>query len=103
MRNPLAKKPYYSLILPAYNEEQSIQETYVRLKDVMDKLQQPYEIIFVNDGSRDLTHQLLNSLHEVDSHVKVIHFSRNFGHQTAVSAGLAKCTGEYVAVLDADL
>jgi len=103
MRNPLVKKPYYSLILPAYNEEQSIQETYLRLKDTMDQLARPYEIIFVNDGSHDMTHQLLNSLHELDSHVKVIHFSRNFGHQTAVTAGMAKCTGDYVAVLDADL
>lgn len=103
MRNPLAKKPYYSLILPAYNEEQSIQETYVRLKDVMDTLGHEYEIIFVNDGSHDLTHELLNSLHDVDSRVKAIHFSRNFGHQTAVTAGLAKCRGEFVAVLDADL
>lgn len=104
MRNPLfGKKPEFSLVLPVLNEEETIQETYMRIREVMESIEGGYEIIFVNDGSTDATHQLLQALHDVDGHVKIINFSRNFGHQTAVSAGLARASGAYVAVLDADL
>lgn len=104
MRNPLfGGKPHISLILPAYNEEETLQETVTRIHEVMNSYDKSYEIIFVNDGSTDATRQILQAMHDVDHRVKIINFSRNFGHQTAVSAGLAKASGDYAAVLDADL
>ncbi len=93
----------YSIILPVLNEEGNIDTLYARVKSVMDSLKGEYELIFVNDGSYDSTKNMLYKLHKKDSTVKVINFSRNFGHQVAVSAGLQHSKGKYVAVLDADL
>lgn len=93
----------YSLIVPVYNEEENLLQLYERLKKTMNKLGKNYEIIFIDDGSADHTISLLFSLHEKDARVKIIHFSRNFGHQAAVSAGLQHCSGDYTAILDADL
>jgi dolichol-phosphate mannosyltransferase len=93
----------YSIILPVFNEEDNIQNLYERVKPVMELLKAEYELIFINDGSYDSTKEMLQSLHEKDNHVKVINFSRNFGHQVAVSAGLQHSIGKRVAVLDADL
>ncbi len=93
----------YSLILPIYNEEESIKRLYRRLTYAMDRLEDNYEIIFVNDGSSDQTAHLLNQLQKENKQVKIINFSRNFGHQTAVTAGLNYAAGEIIAVLDADL
>lgn len=93
----------YSIILPVFNEEDTIQNLYERVKPVMDSLKGEYEVIFINDGSYDATEEMLQSLFEKDNHVKVINFSRNFGHQVAVSAGLQHSRGKRVAVLDADL
>lgn len=93
----------YSIILPVYNEQENIQTVYARVKKVLEKLSGAYELIFINDGSYDGTLHLLQKLHEQDKNVKVINFSRNFGHQIAVTAGLDSCRGEYVAILDADL
>lgn len=93
----------YSLIVPVYNEEENLLQLYERLKKTMNKLGKNYEIIFIDDGSTDHTISLLFSLHEKDPRVKIIHFSRNFGHQAAVSAGLQHCSGDYTAILDADL
>ena len=92
----------YSIILPVYNEQENIQNMYGRVSPVMRRLG-THEIIFVNDGSDDATLHLLKQLHAKDSSVKVISFSRNFGHQAAVSAGLNMCTGEKIAILDGDL
>lgn len=94
---------HYSIILPVYNEEVNIETMYSRVKAVMDYLKGEYELIFINDGSYDSTREMLHKLHAQDSKVKVINFSRNFGHQVAVSAGLQFAKGKYVAVLDADL
>lgn len=93
----------YSVILPVYNEESNIGTIYSRVAEVFDQLGPLYEIVFVNDGSRDRTQELLVALHKKDKKVKIITFSRNFGHQTAVSAGLRHVSGDYVAILDADL
>lgn len=93
----------YSLIVPVYNEEENLLQLYERVKKTMNKLGKNYEIIFIDDGSTDHTISLLFSLHEKDPRVKIIHFSRNFGHQAAVSAGLQHCSGDYTAILDADL
>ncbi len=93
----------YSAILPIYNEETNIPSLYKRLTKVLSKLSSQYEIVCINDGSWDRSYDLLLKLHKKDKKVKLINFSRNFGHQIAVSAGLAHATGDKIAVLDADL
>ncbi len=92
-----------SVVVPVYNEELVIQETYQRLKTVMDGLNEPYELIFVNDGSRDATAKIARALCDTDRNVKFIDFSRNFGHQVAITAGMDYSSGEAVVVIDADL
>lgn len=93
----------YSLILPVYNEEKNIQSLYTRLGDVMGAFKEDFELIFIDDGSYDTTYALLKKLHAKDKKVKVIRFSRNFGHQTAVTAGLKYSKGQQIAILDGDL
>lgn len=93
----------YSVIIPAFNEEEVIEHSYKRISDVMSKCGGEYELIFVNDGSKDKTAEILNTVAMADTHVKLIDFSRNFGHQVAISAGLDYATGDAVAVIDADL
>lgn len=92
-----------SVIIPCYNEELVIQETYNRLSEVMKKTEMDYELIFVNDGSRDRTFSILLQLSQKDQFVKIISFSRNFGHQCAVTAGINNCNGNLAAIIDADL
>lgn len=92
-----------SVIIPCYNEELVIQEIYNRLSEVMKKTEIDYELIFVNDGSRDRTFSILLQLSQQDQFVKIISFSRNFGHQCAVTAGLNNCNGDLAAIIDADL
>ncbi len=93
----------YSVILPVFNEESNLDSLYTRITGVMQRLGPSYEIIFVNDGSRDRTQEYAVALHHKDKKVKIVSFSRNFGHQTAVSAGLKYASGEIIAILDADL
>ena len=93
----------YSLVIPVFNEQENIAELYTRLSKTMKSLSKDYEIVFINDGSTDQTLNKLRDLHHQDRKVKVITFSRNFGHQTAVTAGLNYVQGKYIAVLDADL
>lgn len=95
----------YSLILPIYNEEETIPVLYKRLSEVLCVLEGggDCEIIFINDGSVDGSLSVLKKLHSKDKRVKIINFSRNFGHQTAVTAGLENVSGDLVAVMDADL
>lgn len=93
----------YSLIVPVYNEEENIEALYLRLNKVMKGMNGDYEIIFVNDGSTDESLLLLHQLSQKDKHIKIINFSRNFGHQMAVSAGLKYSSGDYLGVIDADL
>ncbi len=93
----------YSVVVPVYNEEPVVLETYKRLKRVMDSINEPYEIIFVNDGSRDKTAFIVNEICETDRNIKLVDFSRNFGHQIAITAGMDYTEGEAVIVIDADL
>ncbi len=93
----------YSVIFPVYNEEDNISVLYARTKKVLQDLGGSYEIVCVNDGSTDGTPLLLQALHEKDKAVKVINFSRNFGHQNAVTAGLKYARGRSVAILDSDM
>ena len=96
-------KPALSVIIPIYNEEENIPVLYDRLKNVLDSQNISYELLFVNDGSRDQSMRLIRELNSKDPTVKYISFSRNFGHQIAVTAGLDACIGDQVVIIDADL
>ncbi|WP_199798375.1 glycosyltransferase family 2 protein [Hymenobacter lapidiphilus] len=94
-----------SVIIPIYNEEANIGTLYERLCEVLDPMALPggYELIFVNDGSRDESLALIRLLAARDERVRYVDFSRNFGHQIAVTAGLDRTAGEAVVIIDADL
>lgn len=92
-----------SIIIPIYNEEENLKELYGRLAKVLSNLNKTYEIIFVDDGSTDKSFETLYKLHESDNDVKIIQFSRNFGHHIAITAGLDHCLGELVILMDGDL
>jgi polyisoprenyl-phosphate glycosyltransferase len=92
-----------SIIVPIYNEEKNIFLLYNRLRSVLDQLKESFELIFINDGSQDKSLMLIKTLAEQDERVKFINFSRNFGHQVAVSAGLDYTQGKAVVIIDADL
>jgi len=92
-----------SIIVPIYNEEQVIPELYERLTNTVADITPNYELIFVNDGSKDRSFIQLKNLAKKDKQVFYINFSRNFGHQIAVSAGLDACRGNAVVIIDADL
>jgi dolichol-phosphate mannosyltransferase len=93
----------FSVIIPIYNEELNIPNLLTRLRPVVEKTGMSYELLFVNDGSRDKSLQLIKALALADPHVRYIDFSRNFGHQVAVSAGIDHCKGNIIAIIDADL
>lgn len=95
--------PKYSLIIPIYNEEETIRELYRRVSAVMDSLDDSVELILINDGSGDRSLKLMRELQERDARVCYISFARNFGHQAAVTAGLNFARGQVIVVLDADL
>lgn len=93
----------YSIIVPLFNEELVLGESYKRIKEVMDKSQENYELIFINDGSRDQTESIAKELCHKDNNVKLINFSRNFGHQPAITAGMNEASGNAIIIIDADL
>lgn len=96
--------PKVSVVIPMYYEEEVAEECYKRVKNVLISLKDyEHEILFVNDGSKDKTLEILESIAEKDKQAKVISFSRNFGHQCAVTAGLQYVTGDAIVVIDADL
>lgn len=92
-----------SVIIPCFNEEEVLRESYRRTKAVLETLPCDAEIVYVNDGSRDKTRAMLDEIAASDPHVKVLHFSRNFGHQPAVSAGIRNCHTDLAIIMDADL
>ena len=92
-----------SIIIPCYNEEDSIPLIYNELKKVSNNMKYDFEFIFVNDGSIDNSLSVLKKLSAKDKQVKYIHFSRNFGKEAAMYAGLSKSKGDYVTIMDADL
>ena len=93
----------YSIVVPVFNEAESLPELYRRMCAVMGGLDGTCELILVNDGSHDATPQLLRALQAADARVRVLEFSRNFGHQMAITAGLDYAGGSAVVVIDADL
>jgi len=92
-----------AVIVPCYNEEVVIHKTYERIKSVTTSLFYETSIIFVNDGSNDNTQKILKEIASNDQCVKIISFSRNFGHQAAVSAGINQCRSDLAVIIDADL
>jgi polyisoprenyl-phosphate glycosyltransferase len=92
-----------SIILPAYNEERNIEVIYGRIKDVLNGSGYEHEIIFVDDGSTDNTERNILNIIQTDKTVKLISFSRNFGHQSALIAGYSNCNGDAAITLDCDL
>lgn len=95
--------PTLSVIVPCYNEAEVINVTHARLSKALAETGVTFEIIYVNDGSRDSTRTLLDAIVAADSHARQVNFARNFGHQAAVSAGLQYATGEALVIIDADL
>jgi len=95
--------PFISIVVPLFNEESVINELYMRITDLMDKNRLDYELILVNDGSTDNTPDMARVLCTRNKKVKYIGFSRNFGHQIAITAGMDKTAGRIVVIIDADL
>ena len=92
----------FSFVAPVYNEAEVLPTFYAQLRDAADALGEPYEIIFVNDGSTDESLEIIRRLHEEDDRVKYVDLSRNFGHQEALTAGYDYAVGSAVVTLDAD-
>jgi dolichol-phosphate mannosyltransferase len=101
---------FFSIVIPLYNEEENVEELYKRLTFTMDELcknegisKNLYEIILVNDGSKDRTWDLIKEIHQKDNRVKGINFSRNFGQHPAITAGLSYAKGNVIILMDGDL
>jgi polyisoprenyl-phosphate glycosyltransferase len=103
MSRPTEKKPLLSVVIPCMNEEPVIRETARRLVSVLGAPDFEFELIFVDDGSKDRTPEILRELQAEERRVRVVRLSRNFGHQVAITAGLEHAAGDAVAVIDADL
>jgi dolichol-phosphate mannosyltransferase len=95
--------PVISVVVPVFNERENLPELRRRLVDALQRIGQTWEIVFVNDGSTDGSAALLDEAHRDDPRCKVVHLSRNFGHQPAVTAGIHHATGDAVVLIDGDL
>ena len=91
-----------SIVVPVYNEEEALPLFYAQLREVLDSLNREWEVIFVNDGSKDQTGGILEELAANDPRISAVHFSRNFGHQAALTAGLERSRGEFTISMDGD-
>jgi glycosyltransferase involved in cell wall biosynthesis len=103
MRETSSNEIVHSIVIPVYNEAQGLGALFNRMKKVVDGLDSPCEVILVNDGSKDGSSDLLDQLNAKDKRFKVLHLSRNFGHQIAITAGIEWASGRTVTVMDADL
>lgn len=92
-----------SLVVPAFNEEEAMEQSFERTYRAMSSIGYPFEIIYIDDGSRDKTWEILSRLAREHEEVKALRFSRNFGHQLAVTAGMDEAKGDAVIIMDADL
>lgn len=99
----MKQKPTYSIIGPVWNEEGNLNQLYERLKETLNSTHEPWELVLINDGSTDRSLAVMEELHRQDARVKVIDFAKNFGHQTAVTAGLDFAAGNAVIIIDTDL
>jgi len=93
----------YSIVVPFHNEEESVTALYARLKQVMEQVGESFELVLVDDGSRDRTYKLLEEIAAVDSRVLVIKLRRNFGQTSALAAGFDHCSGQFIMAMDGDL
>lgn len=92
-----------SVVVPVYNEEESIQLLYEKIRNTCEQLGKPYEIVFVDDGSRDRTFPILESIYEQDRHVRVVRFGKNYGQTAAMTAGFEYARGKVIFSMDGDL
>lgn len=99
----MSTEPQLSIVVPVYNEAANLEVLYASLHAVLEEMGRSYEVIFVDDGSSDGTFEVVKQLHEQNPAVKGYSFSRNFGHQTALFAGLSKSNGEVVISMDGDM
>src|SRR2546423_7510462 len=95
--------PKYSIVVPFHNEQENVTVLYDRLKGVMEAYSESFELVFVDDGSTDLTFHLLSEIAAIDSRVTVIKLRRNFGQTSALAAGFDHASGEYIIAMDGDL
>ncbi len=96
-------RPVFSIVAPVFNEEETLPHFYRRVVEVMEGIGDSFELVLINDGSRDGSFRTMQELHTRDPRVRVIDFSRNFGHQVAISAGLDHARGNAVIIIDSDL
>ena len=98
------KKEKISIIVPCYNEEESLPIFYEEITKIAKEMKnQDFEFLFINDGSKDNTLKIIKALSKEDERVRFISFSRNFGKESGMYAGLENATGDYVAIMDADM
>src|SRR6201997_5508359 len=95
--------PKYSIVVPFHNEQENVTVLYDRLKGVMEAYSESFELVFVDDGSTDLTFHLLSEIAAVDSRVLVVKLRRNFGQTSALAAGFDHASGEFIVAMDGDL
>jgi glycosyltransferase involved in cell wall biosynthesis len=96
-------RPTISIVVPLYNEQENVRLLYARLTEVLNRLRQPYELVFVDDGSRDRTPEILDEIYEKDNRVCVVRLRRNFGQAPALQAGFDSVQGDIVISMDGDL
>ena len=102
-KSAISSKPFLSIVVPVYNEEENIVPLYEKIRDACDAVGKPYETVFVDDGSTDGTFDILRGIHDQDHRVKVVRFRKNFGQTAAMAAGFEKSRGEIIASMDGDL
>ncbi len=93
----------HSIVIPVFNEEEGLDALFNRVSKVIDGIDESCEVVLVNDGSRDRTGEIIDGFHRKDSRFKAVHFSRNFGHQVAITAGMEHTNGSTVSIIDGDL
>ncbi|RME32897.1 MAG: glycosyltransferase, partial [Thermoflexia bacterium] len=96
-------RPRISVVAPVFNEEETLPEFYRRVREVMDNLGEPWELVLVDDGSSDDSFRICREIHERDPRVRVVRFARNFSHQIAITAGMDYARGDAVVTIDSDL
>ncbi|MBI2030854.1 glycosyltransferase family 2 protein [Candidatus Kaiserbacteria bacterium] len=103
MDTPIIPAPKLSIIIPVYNEERNIPLLFMRIKEALARIDKPYEVIAIDDGSRDDSFAQLVTQSQADPHIRIVRFSRNFGQTAALSAGIEHARGDIIITIDSDL